>query len=285
MSTSMPSSSSRYMSNISALRTASASRSSACLPLCFPIITSSSTSADRLITNAAESADHLSFNGDLHSKLHTPSADHDPCSSSLLSFSEADDHHLIKLMARSYSCSKMEYCGFNALSGPLIKSLLHRNRSHGRLHGAQPCSSRLMQCEHASDREGVDQGGSSRSAALSSACLSEYTRSWSSPSLGRMKKASSSFHGELRSKGGARSSIRKGKRAPKGHVAVYVDGGNERHVVPISYLSHPQFQELLQRAEREFGFAQKGALTLPCSQAELQYTLHLIRHPQPLSSH
>ncbi|MCO5585772.1 hypothetical protein L7F22_039708 [Adiantum nelumboides] len=83
------------------------------------------------------------------------------------------------------------------------------------------------------------------------------TQPWSSPSLQNMKKASSSsFHGELDIPNESRrSSCRrgKGKRAPNGHVAVYVEGGKERHVVPIGYLSHPQFQELLKRAESEFG--------------------------------
>ncbi|MCO5592730.1 hypothetical protein L7F22_046734 [Adiantum nelumboides] len=103
---------------------------------------------------------------------------------------------------------------------------------------------------------------------------------WSSPSLRNMKKASSSsFHGELDIPNESRRSCRrrKGNRAPKGHVAVYVEEGKERHVVPIGYLSHPQFQELLKRAESEFGFEQKGGLQLPCSRANLLHTLHRIR--------
>ncbi|KAF6144085.1 hypothetical protein GIB67_007546 [Kingdonia uniflora] len=53
---------------------------------------------------------------------------------------------------------------------------------------------------------------------------------------------------------------------PKGHMAVYV-GENEkkRFVVPVSYLNHPSFQEMLSRAEEEFGFEyQMGGLTIPC---------------------
>ncbi|PIN06135.1 hypothetical protein CDL12_21310 [Handroanthus impetiginosus] len=55
---------------------------------------------------------------------------------------------------------------------------------------------------------------------------------------------------------------------PKGHVAVYV-GENEkkRFVIPISYLNHPSFQELLYQAEEEFGFHHPmGGLTIPCSE-------------------
>ncbi|PIA56054.1 hypothetical protein AQUCO_00700411v1 [Aquilegia coerulea] len=53
---------------------------------------------------------------------------------------------------------------------------------------------------------------------------------------------------------------------PKGHIAVYV-GENEkrRFVVPISYLTHPLFQDLLNQAEEEFGFNHPmGGLTIPC---------------------
>ncbi|CAN1744942.1 Auxin-induced protein X15 [Linum perenne] len=56
---------------------------------------------------------------------------------------------------------------------------------------------------------------------------------------------------------------------PKGHVAVYVGEEMEtmmkRFVVPISYLSHPSFQDLLRKAEEEFGFDHPmGGLTIPC---------------------
>ncbi|GAY33352.1 hypothetical protein CUMW_281790 [Citrus unshiu] len=42
---------------------------------------------------------------------------------------------------------------------------------------------------------------------------------------------------------------------PKGHVVVYVgELQKTRFVVPISYLNHPSFIDLLNRAEEEFGF-------------------------------
>lgn len=57
---------------------------------------------------------------------------------------------------------------------------------------------------------------------------------------------------------------------PKGHVAVYVVGElqkNKRFVVPISYLNHPLFLDLLNRAEEEFGFNHPmGGLTIPCKE-------------------
>ncbi|KAJ4716685.1 Auxin-responsive protein [Melia azedarach] len=55
---------------------------------------------------------------------------------------------------------------------------------------------------------------------------------------------------------------------PKGHFAVYVgETEKKRFVVPISYLKHPSFQNLLSQAEEEFGFYHPmGGLTIPCSE-------------------
>ncbi|KAB1207567.1 Auxin-induced protein 15A [Morella rubra] len=55
---------------------------------------------------------------------------------------------------------------------------------------------------------------------------------------------------------------------PKGHIAVYVgEIQRKRFVVPISFLNHPSFQDLLNRAEEEFGFNHPmGGLTIPCKE-------------------
>ncbi|KAK9108994.1 hypothetical protein Sjap_017054 [Stephania japonica] len=55
---------------------------------------------------------------------------------------------------------------------------------------------------------------------------------------------------------------------PKGHIAIYVgETQKRRFVVPISYLSHPSFQGLLNQAEEEFGFDHPmGGLTIPCNE-------------------
>ncbi|KAL0369135.1 UNVERIFIED_CONTAM: Auxin-responsive protein SAUR50 [Sesamum calycinum] len=53
---------------------------------------------------------------------------------------------------------------------------------------------------------------------------------------------------------------------PKGHFVVYVGEKRSRHIVPISYLSSPEFQNLLHRAEEEFGFDHDMGLTIPCEQ-------------------
>ncbi|XP_074313222.1 auxin-induced protein 15A-like [Silene latifolia] len=62
----------------------------------------------------------------------------------------------------------------------------------------------------------------------------------------------------------------KNQGVPKGHLAVYVGDNPEskrRYVVPLSYLSHPTFQELLSLSEEEFGFHHPaGGLTLPCDE-------------------
>ncbi|XP_022952260.1 auxin-responsive protein SAUR21-like [Cucurbita pepo subsp. pepo] len=55
---------------------------------------------------------------------------------------------------------------------------------------------------------------------------------------------------------------------PKGFFAVYVgETQKRRHVIPISYLKHPSFQDLLSKAEEEFGFDHPmGGLTIPCNE-------------------
>ncbi|KAK9108996.1 hypothetical protein Sjap_017056 [Stephania japonica] len=55
---------------------------------------------------------------------------------------------------------------------------------------------------------------------------------------------------------------------PKGHIAVYVgEIQTRRFVVPISYLNHPSFQGLRNKAEEVFGFDHPmGGLTIPCDE-------------------
>ncbi|KAL5714431.1 Auxin-responsive protein saur24 [Ranunculus cassubicifolius] len=55
---------------------------------------------------------------------------------------------------------------------------------------------------------------------------------------------------------------------PKGHVAVYVgERRKKRFVVPISYLNHGLFQELLKQVAEEFEFIYPmGGLTIPCDE-------------------
>ncbi|KAK6946366.1 Small auxin-up RNA [Dillenia turbinata] len=55
---------------------------------------------------------------------------------------------------------------------------------------------------------------------------------------------------------------------PKGYLAVYVgEKEKKRFLVPISYLNQPSFQDLLRKAEEEFGFHHPmGGLTIPCTE-------------------
>ncbi|KAK1425283.1 hypothetical protein QVD17_20633 [Tagetes erecta] len=58
------------------------------------------------------------------------------------------------------------------------------------------------------------------------------------------------------------------KQVPKGCLAVNVgeaNGEQQRFVVPVIWFNHPLFMELLKEAENEFGFEQKGTITIPCN--------------------
>ncbi|KAF7826232.1 auxin-responsive protein SAUR32-like [Senna tora] len=54
---------------------------------------------------------------------------------------------------------------------------------------------------------------------------------------------------------------------PKGCLAIKVGQEGEkqeRFVVPVLYFNHPLFMNLLKEAEEEYGFDQKGTITIPC---------------------
>ncbi|KAL5060254.1 hypothetical protein RYX36_031858 [Vicia faba] len=58
----------------------------------------------------------------------------------------------------------------------------------------------------------------------------------------------------------------KKKRSKKrGGFALYVGEERKRYVVPVSYLRHPLFKMLLEKAYNEFGFQQGNGLVVPCS--------------------
>lgn len=66
---------------------------------------------------------------------------------------------------------------------------------------------------------------------------------------------------------------------PEGHFAVLAIEGDEvgRFIVDLGYLNEPTFLRLLEKAEEEYGFGQKGALTIPCQPQELQKILQCRR--------
>ena len=61
----------------------------------------------------------------------------------------------------------------------------------------------------------------------------------------------------------------------EGHFAVFAVKGTEktRFVVELEYLSSPAFLRLLEQAKEEYGFRQKGALSVPCRPKDLQNIL------------
>ncbi|XP_050233071.1 auxin-responsive protein SAUR21-like [Mercurialis annua] len=66
----------------------------------------------------------------------------------------------------------------------------------------------------------------------------------------------------------SKKSISRSLDVPRGFFAVYVgETEKKRFLVPISYLNQPSFQDLLNKAEEEFGFDHPmGGLTIPCTE-------------------
>ncbi|KAI4348948.1 hypothetical protein L6164_009608 [Bauhinia variegata] len=63
---------------------------------------------------------------------------------------------------------------------------------------------------------------------------------------------------------------------PTGFFAIYVGEERQRYVVPTSYLSHPLFKILLEKAYDEFGFDQKNGLVVPCTVSTFQEVVNAI---------
>ncbi|QHN93288.1 hypothetical protein HN51_052027 [Arachis hypogaea] len=77
-----------------------------------------------------------------------------------------------------------------------------------------------------------------------------------------------------------RKQQQQGEDVPKGHFVVYVGGVGEkrsRYILPISFLSTPQFQILLHQAEEEFGFDHQMGLTIPCQQHVFESLTSMLR--------
>ncbi|KAK7264215.1 hypothetical protein RJT34_31820 [Clitoria ternatea] len=65
----------------------------------------------------------------------------------------------------------------------------------------------------------------------------------------------------------ARQATSKGVEVPKGYLAVYVGEKKKRFVIPVGCLNQPSFQDLLRKAEEEYGYRHPtGGLTIPCSE-------------------
>ncbi|XP_062194521.1 auxin-responsive protein SAUR41-like [Phragmites australis] len=72
---------------------------------------------------------------------------------------------------------------------------------------------------------------------------------------------------------------------PRGYCPVYVGPEQRRFVIPTSYLGHPVFRLLLEKAEEEFGFRHEGALAIPCETETFKYILQCVeRHDKSLAA-
>ncbi|CAN0842079.1 Auxin-responsive protein SAUR36 [Linum grandiflorum] len=59
----------------------------------------------------------------------------------------------------------------------------------------------------------------------------------------------------------------------KGHLAVYVGESEDearRVMVPLIYFNHPLFGELLEEAERVYGFDHPGRISIPCGYSRFE---------------
>ncbi|PKA46497.1 Indole-3-acetic acid-induced protein ARG7 [Apostasia shenzhenica] len=81
---------------------------------------------------------------------------------------------------------------------------------------------------------------------------------------------------------------RKAGVPPKGCVAIRVGGEGEepqRFVVPVEYVNHPLFARLLEEAEKEYGFEQKGAITIPCHVEDFRHVRGIIDRDSSAAGH
>ncbi|KAK6936630.1 Small auxin-up RNA [Dillenia turbinata] len=77
------------------------------------------------------------------------------------------------------------------------------------------------------------------------------------------------------------------REIPKGCLAIMVGQGEEqqRFVIPVIYINHPLFIQLLKEAEEEYGFDQKGPITIPCHVEEFRHVQGLIDKEKSLQHH
>ncbi|KAH0665829.1 hypothetical protein KY285_027035 [Solanum tuberosum] len=68
------------------------------------------------------------------------------------------------------------------------------------------------------------------------------------------------------------------KDIPKGCLAITVGQGEEqqRFVIPVIYINHPLFMQLLKEAEEEYGFDHNGPINIPCHIEEFRHVQGII---------
>ncbi|GKV26762.1 hypothetical protein SLEP1_g36000 [Rubroshorea leprosula] len=60
------------------------------------------------------------------------------------------------------------------------------------------------------------------------------------------------------------------EHVPKGSLAVYVGQEQRRFVIPMSYLSVPEFKVLMDKSAEEFGYDQEGGLQIACEEKDFE---------------
>lgn len=78
------------------------------------------------------------------------------------------------------------------------------------------------------------------------------------------------------------------KDIPKGCLAVMVGEDEEqrqRFVIPVIYINHPLFMQLLKEAEEEYGFDQKGPIAIPCHVDQFRTVQGIIDKENSLHHH
>lgn len=105
--------------------------------------------------------------------------------------------------------------------------------------------------------------------------------------MGSGEKTLKSFHSH-RSNNVKNNSKQGIKDVPKGYLAIKVGSREEekqRFVVPVFYFNHPLFMQLLKEAEEEYGFEQKGTITIPCHVEMFQYVQDKIDRERSVNYH
>ncbi|KAM7502164.1 hypothetical protein LguiB_001068 [Lonicera macranthoides] len=88
--------------------------------------------------------------------------------------------------------------------------------------------------------------------------------------LSRRNSSSSSFYTNKFEP--ARDSGNVSNDVKEGHFAVIAVNEDEykKFIVPLSYLNHPTFLNLLEQSAEEYGFDHGGALVVPCRPCQLE---------------
>eukprot|EP00249_Psilotum_nudum_P003213 c16575_g1_i1 orf=311-745(+) len=69
-------------------------------------------------------------------------------------------------------------------------------------------------------------------------------------------------------------------KTPSGYIALDVGPERARFFIRIDVLNHPDFKALLDEAQEQCGFTQRGVLAIPCDISFFKQTIDRISNPQ-----